>query len=202
MLLLSITGYPFGNFFRCIKAILETANQKNWLLSVCIVLLSCGIVFSILSNPPEPSGISISPLSTVANTIVPPNKKTPMPVDTATPMPVDTATPMPVDTATLIQTIAISTPILPRVFHVIAEGEYLWCIAQKYYGAKNGELSRFICMVNQSTGQLGVDCNELQIGEKVQIPTKDDYPWAPIPHPLPTPGSQNGIDYFCIKTAP
>jgi len=166
------------------------AQRIAVLRGVAIVLFTVGAgLLSLSLFSPQPAEVEAAFLPT--NTA--PSKLTVWPSSTPSPSMTPSTTPSP--TAMPTNTPAPAAHPTPR-YHVVERNQNLWCIAEKYYGRQNGHLYTFICRANQANGQIGDSCDELQVGEKLVIPTKQDYPWAPIPDPLPTPGVAD-VDYFC-----
>ena len=172
---------------------------------LCVVLLLGG--FTVFLTPTTeatltpPPAVTPSPSATI--TVTPSLTTTPSPSATVTSTPSPTVTPTAEDPL-IIQdaSTATQTPEPTIIFHVVKQDEHLWCLAQMYYGPGNGHLFKYICRHNQASGQIGDDCNELQVGEKLQIPIKKDFAWSEIPDQLPPPGTAEGVDYFCsIPTA-
>jgi len=158
------------------------------MLSVLMIIAGIGLLcFVSCSAKLQDWGASLLPTNT------PTVEATPSPVPTLTPTNTSTATSIPMPSPASSPTL---TPSPTPIFHVVEKRHNLWCIAEKYYGKTNGHLYTYICKANQETGQIGDSCNELQVGEKLLIPTKQKFSWAPLPDPLPTPGIED-VDYFC-----
>lgn len=177
-------NYPLAwrNFYRKHSVVLQRV------LSILVLAVGVSLLgFLSCSVRSQDWGVSLLPTNTP--TVEP--SPSPVPTVTLTTVPTIAATPMLFPTSS-----PTPTPSPTLIFHVVEKHHNLWCIAEKYYGKANGLLYAYICRANQESGQIGDDCNELQVGEKLLIPTKQDFPWAPIPDPLPTPGTE-GVNYFC-----
>ncbi len=142
-----------------------------------LVLLSLSADITALSDVTVVSPPVSLPVATAVLTCTPTvvSKKSPILVPTPTTFPTPTNTPVP-----------------PLHSHEVQEGENLSCIAAKYYGDAKHAFT--ICAYNYELGRIGPNCDKLQVGEILIIPTHNQSNRLPLL--VLTPGVR-GLDYFC-----